>query len=523
VLIDSIPHEFLTSEKITLDYLDNSSRIKHVFPKHFKDLGIRKMSVDREKIVERLLSYNKSLGAPDEVIRNIEAIAHTETYAVITGQQPGIFSGPLYTIYKAMTTIIVCERLLDQGMSLVPIFWNASEDHDLREVDHISIFKQNKPIQIDCKCDLEDVAFSHVNLNKPELGRILKIVNDNTPDSEFKESLLRKIDEIIDRSSNLGDFFSRFMLSLFGDLGLIMIEPDYLREMMAPIFERLIREPTECTQIIAQTSQRLNDLGYSSRIHKKSNLCNFFVLDDLGERLNVTYDGRFRVGDQTFSQKDLLELLDENPSKFSSNAVTRPVTQDYVLPTFAYVSGPNEIAYQAQLADVYDFLSVEMPLIFPRYGATIVEGKVSKVLGKYGIDILELSKPETLLKRIVGERLEGAFKGFEDKVARSMEEVTDRVRSVDGNLVEPCSVAETRIFKAIEWMENKIVSELKKRDRVTRQQILKAYNNLFPNGGLQERQINVLEYLIKFGDNFLRVLHDGFSKAEYGEHRVIRC
>jgi len=522
-LIDSIPHEFLTSERITLDYLGQVSRIRHVFPKHYKDLSIREFSGDREKIVGRLLSYNKDLGAPETVIRNIEALAQPETYAVITGQQPGIFSGPLYTVYKALTTIIMCQRLLNRGFSLVPVFWNASEDHDLHEIDHISIFRRNKPVEVHYKCDLENVAFSHITADKSELKRILKIVDDNSPDSEYKGPLLKNLNGIVDESSDLADFFSRFMLHLFGDLGLIMIEPRHLRDMMAPIFEILIRKPTECTQVIAQTSAKLENLGYSSRIHKKSNLCNFFVLGDVGERLTVTYDGQFQVGSRIFSQEDLLSLLEESPSRFSANAVIRPVTQDYVFPTFAYVSGPNEIAYQAQLGDVYDFLSVETPLIFPRFGATIVEGKVSKVLEKYGIDILELREPERLSKRIVGEGLEGAFKEFENSVAGSIDEVTSRVRSVDENLVEPCSVAEAKIFKSIRRMESKILSELKKRDRVTRQQIFKAYNNLFPYGGLQERHINVLEYLVKFGDNFLRVLHNDFSKATYGEHRVIRC
>ncbi|NIM45272.1 MAG: bacillithiol biosynthesis BshC, partial [Nitrososphaeria archaeon] len=236
-----------------------------------------------------------------------------------------------------------------------------------------------------------------------------------------------------------------------------------------------------------------------------------------------TYDGEFQVGTQTFSQEDLLRSLEEDPSRFSSNAVIRPITQDYVFPTFAYVSGPNEIAYQAQLRDVYDFLSVEMPLIFPRFGATIVESKVSKVLTKYGVDLLELREPERLLKEIAGERLDDAFREFEEKLAVSIEEVTGRVRSIDETLVDSCSIAKTRIFKAIERMEDKILTELKRRDRIARRQIFKAYNNLFPYGGLQERHINALEYLIKFGDKFLRVVRDEFSKARFGEHRVIRC
>jgi bacillithiol biosynthesis cysteine-adding enzyme BshC len=521
--LSAMPIEFVTSERITIDYLSRANHIKRVFPNHFKEPNIRKIDVNRQKIVDKLLDYNQKINAPKQVVQNIQCLAQPETYAVITGQQPGIFSGPLYTIYKAISAISVCERLSDQKYSFVPIFWNASEDHDISEVDHITVFKQNEPFRIHYNCDSRRFAFSYVRLDKSEARRILTIIESVSPNSEFKTRLLKEIDGIIEKSSTIGDFFSRVMIYLLGDLGLILIEPRCLRELVVPIFDRLIRKPGECTRILTETGSKLNKLGYSPQIHKKSNICNFFILDAEGRRLRVTYDGKFQVAKKTFSQRELLSLLDENPCRFSANAVTRPITQDFLFPTFAYVAGPNEIAYYAQLKGIYDFFSLEMPVIFPRFGATIVEKKVSKVLEKHETQIHELNNPERLLKRLAKQRIDDVFTSFRAETLRGMAEVTSRAESIDETLTGPCSLARGKILKTIGVLEDKITSRLKQHDLIAQQQIMKAYNNVFPYGDLQERNINVTEYLIKFGKDFLKIVYEDFLNANYGEHRVIKC
>lgn len=518
-----MPIEFVTSEKITIDYLNRANHVKQVFPNHYKEPNIRKFNINRQKIVDKLLDYNQKINAPKQVVQNIQSLSQPETYAVITGQQPGIFSGPLYTIYKAISAISICERLSDRKHSFVPIFWNASEDDDISEVNHITVFKQNEPFKIHYQCDSRGLAFSHIRLDKSEAKKILTIIYSVSPNSEFKTRLLKEIDGIIEKSSTMGDFFSRVMIYLLGDLGLILIEPKCLRELMVPIFDRLIRKPTECTRILTETGSKLNKLGYSPKIHKKSNVCNFFILDDEGKRLRVTYNGKFQVANKTFSQRELLRLLDDDSFRFSANAITRPITQDFLFPTFAYVAGPNEIAYHAQLKGIYDFFALEMPVIFPRFGATIVEKKVSKVLGKYKVRIHELSNPEKLLKKLAKERIDEVLNSFKNGALRGIAEVTRQAESIDKTLIGPCSLARGRILKTIEILEDKITSKLKEHDLVARQQIMKAYNNLFPYGDLQERHINVLEYLIKFGEEFLKIVYVNFFKANYGEHRVIRC
>ena len=219
----ALPYEFVVSEKITLDYLNYANGLKQVFPKHFRKPSLRKFNIDRQKIVDKLLGYNQKLDAPEQVIQNIASLSQPDTYVIITGQQPGVFSGPLYTVYKAISTVVVCERLSDETHSFVPVFWNASEDDDLSEVDHIVIFRENEPFEIRYDCESRGEAFSHMPLDKSKLKRMLSIVEGVSPNSEFKAPLLKEIDGIIKESSTIGDFFSRFMIYLFGEFGLVMI------------------------------------------------------------------------------------------------------------------------------------------------------------------------------------------------------------------------------------------------------------------------------------------------------------
>lgn len=520
---ETLPNELVISEDLTLDYINRRGSIEKLFTKHFKKPKKREFSGDREGLVEKLSHYNREIGAPEPVFRNIKSLSDPHTYAVVTGQQPGILSGPLYTIYKSISAISTCERLSNEKYSFVPIFWNASEDHDISEIDHIYVFEENKPRKITYSCPKKNVPFSHMNLNKSRVNEMLRTVNEVSPDSEFKDPLLSDFEEIVAESRKIGEFFSRFMTYLLGEYGLIMIEPLHLRESMIPIFERMINNPTQSTEILSETNSKLEELGYSPKIHKKSNLCNFFILDDSEERRRVLYDGEFRAGGETYSKKGLIHLLQENPNRFSANAVTRSITQDYVIPTHAYVAGPNEVAYLAQLGGIYEYFSLEMPVIYPRFGATIIENKVQKTLDKYQLKIQELRRPEKLLRRVIGREVDYLFDDLKRKIMENMEEASGEIESIDKELLTPLSVANNKILKAIRELEEKTKSKLKKSDEITKRQITKAHNNLFPHGGLQERYINVLEYLIKFGNDFLKTVYDDFSEGEFGQHRVIRC
>ena len=513
--IESLPAAEITPSRITLDYLERYERVSHFYPYHFRERKFRKVEIDREGVVKVLREYNRRIEAPQKVMENIEMLLDENTYTVVTGQQPGIFTGPLYTIYKALSAIIVANNHSDKKHPLVPIFWNASEDHDLSEVDHIYLMHNNYPRKISYPVRGEK-STSEIRLDKEKIDRMIANIEEFTPDTEFKDSILEKLVSICQRRQNLAQVFSKLMLSLLGDFGLILIEPKDLKKLMIPVFKKLIENPTRCSKILSQEEVKLKELGYSPRIHKRSDFCNFLV-----ERKSVIYRGKFHVGENVYSSEEMLDWLEKNPSAFSANVVTRPLIQDWILPTYAYVAGPSEIAYFAQLKRIYEEFEIEMPLIWPRFGATIVENKILKVLNKYHFEILDLRFPELLTKELARKKMDSLFGSARSKILETFSPVEEAAVKIDRGLRDSSQASLRKALRAMDILEDKVARRLKRQNIIMQSQINKAAHNIFPLQDLQERKLNVLEYLIKFGQDFLRVVHGDFSKADYGEHKVI--
>lgn len=516
MLAKVLPTRETISQPITLDYLRSSSKINQFFSAHFRTENFRDVRVDRSQVVENLTRYNQMLNAPAKVMQNIEILGSENNFAIITGQQPGLFTGPVFTIYKALSAIIISERLSNSRHQFVPLFWNASEDHDFGEMNHIHVMDGDELLRIDYPLR-EEGSVSEIKLDQEKIAEMILRINEATPNTEFKDSILEKIKNLSNQSKNLGDFFSRIMLNLLGEYGLILIEPKYLRKMMIPLFKKMIDNPARCSEILNETGARLKELGYSPSIHKKANLCNFFV-----ERKNVIYEGNFRIGGHAYSRNRLLHLLEKSPLSFSANAVTRPITQDYVLPTYAYVAGPSEVAYLAQLKQIYREFGVQMPVIYPRFGATVIENKVLKVLDKYRLKIFDLRSPQPLLKRLAATKIKPVFNSSRKKLQDIFQDIEETALRINGSLVDSCQASQGRVLKEIGVLENKLTRSLKKQNVIVERQIQKAANNIFPENDLQERKINLLEYLIKFGHNFLGDIYGEFLKSDYGEHRLIK-
>ena len=512
----SLPLTQIISEPITLDYLDNSSKLREFFPAHFTQRKPRKFKIDRKILAKYLRDYNEKMNAPSRVMENIDSLLDEDAYVVVTGQQPGIFGGPLYTIYKALSAIIICNRLSHGGRRFVPLFWNASEDHDLSEVEHIYLMNKNRPCKIHFSIKGGSRSAFEVKLDPREMEKVIQRIDEVTPQSEFKDKILKNLQLLAGRSENLGDFFSRLLLFFLGEEGLVLIEPRILRPLMIPLFKKMIQHPLQSTELINQMAARLKKRGYSPRIHKMSHLCNFFL-----KRKRVTYNGKFFVEERPFSSQDLLKRLEENPFDFSSNVVTRPITQDYTLPTYAYVAGPSEIAYFAQLGKIYHEFGIEMPLLYPRFGATILENKVAKIIKKYHLDILDLKSPTSLIKKLLKKEVKPLFSSARDDISKALLSLGQAASQVDKTLEDSFEVSQKKIFREIDSLEKRVVRSLEKQNSLMKSQIYNAAENLFPLGDLQERKINPLEYLIKFGYDFLKVIHGKFSSSSYGEHRII--
>ncbi len=490
---------------LPLDYFTDFSRVASYFAKDYRKIKSRKVRIS-DDILDRVESYNRKIKADSRVFENIEHLKERPT--VVTGQQPCLLTGPLFVIYKALTTVVLAEKL-----DAVPVFWNASEDDDVQEVNHLWVVNSGlEKISL----ELEQKPFSKIILKKEDVHGVISHLERLTPSTSFREDVLQIVELC---SQSFSGMFSQILSTLFSEHGLILVEPHLFAELAVPVYEKLIEHPVTASALVNDAGTSLEETGYKRQLYKSSDSCSFYIMED-NIRNNVTYNGKFHVNNEIYTEKELLTLLDEHPDLFTSTVISRPLVQDFLFSTLAYCAGPGEISYFAQMRKVYDFFAIEEPYIVPRFGATLVEKKVEKVLRKYSIDVPDLIEPDRLAKALVREDIQEFFTRRKERILDIIEELEEYVTSIDVNLKKTGAAMRTHITSELKTLEEKTAASLKNQNRTVLEQIRKASLNIFPNQVLQERVLNIFQYLIRYRD-LLDNMYKTFYDAQPGEHRLI--
>lgn len=497
------PSQYLKG--LPLDYRINFDRVSSYFDKDYRKIKLEKRKIS-DDVMSKIESYSKEIEAPSAVFENIEALK--EAPIVCTGQQPCLLTGPLFVIYKAATAVILADKL-----KAVPVFWNASEDDDVSEVNHIWVL--NSQVQ-KISLELESRPFSKIVLKKEDIQYVINQLEALTPPTEFRSEILGIVRKC---SQSFSEAFSRTLTTLFSDHGLIVVEPKIFGDAVIPVYQKFIEYPTEATQLVNEAGASLETQGYKRQMHKTENSCSFYLLFE-DKRHTVVYDEGFHAHGETFTKRELLELLDEHPECFSSTVVSRPLVQDFLFSTLAYCAGPGEISYFAQMKEVYTFFKVAMPYIIPRYGATFMEKKVQKVLDKYSLDMIDLETPDRILKTLARADISEFFSNRRGEVMKPLQRIEEYIQSVDVNLEKASKASSARILKELAALEEKAASSVKKQNSLAEAQISKASANVFPNRMLQERVLNIFQYLIRYR-SLIEDVCQHFRNAPLGEHAII--
>ena len=444
-----------------------------------------------------------SAGAAERLRRFVE-----EGGAVVTtGQQTGLFTGPLYTIHKILSAIRLAEALeRELGVLVLPVFWAASEDHDFAEVNHAWAVDGDGEL---LRFGVAATERRPVPMSEMRLGADVESTFDDFVHAvgahEDADDLLARIRAAYRPGQTVADAFRDTIVELFAGFDLLVTDAadPALKEASAAVLLAEAAGAAEHERLVRAQTDALAAAGYPSQVAVAEGATNLFFHGPAGrERLQREGDG-FLAADarRTFKQVDLEQLLRDDPRALSPNVFLRPVVESAVFPTLAYVGGPAETAYFAQIKPLFGALGIRMPLVFPRFAALIAPAEAEEARDELAIAEEELRLPEhELLDRLARRRIPASLAKELTALRVSLVEgfgaVMDAAHEIDGNLDLAIGARRNRAILEVAKAERKIIRHIK-RDEALRRGARTARNHLRPQGGPQERVLTIFQYLVR--------------------------
>jgi bacillithiol biosynthesis cysteine-adding enzyme BshC len=493
---------------------------------------IAKEPYPRTEIAEALKAQNASAGAGEATFANIERLRQEDSVVVITGQQAGLFSGPLFTLYKALTVLKLTEQLRGEGVNAVPMFWIASEDHDLAEVNHCRVVNRDGQL-VTIKYDSCDPAdgkpVGEIHLCEEINDSIAELIGA-LPVSEFVDQLKIDLEESYKPGVGFAEAFGKLMMRFFSRFGVILIDPldGRLKEIAGTIYSRAINATSAFADALVGASQKLEAAGYHAQVFASPDSVPLFLLDE-GRRtaLQRGSDGFFHLkgAQKKFAAAELIDSVEKCPSCFSPNVTLRPIVQDFLLPTVAYIGGPAEIAYFAQVRPAYRLLGRLEPVILPRASLTLIEKRQVKTLQKNGLEFADLfSGPQETTAKAIEHGLQGttgeAFEETERLFQEQLEKLRAMLQKVDPTLGDAIKGSREKILYQLGHLKNRFIHNRSQRDATTVQQIERLFAILYPNKALQEREINASYFLARYGYELIDLLYAEIDPWSH-EHKLL--
>lgn len=529
-------------QNLFLDYLYEFENVADFFANDFRNREnylkiFRSISESRQDfasgIPDIISNQYANLNPSGKTAQNIKKLADKKTLAIVTGQQLGILGGPLYTFYKIITAIKLSQFLSERydDYNFVPVFWLEGDDHDFNEVRTIKIIDDNNSlVTVGYKEEIEeDDLKQSVGLIKLDnsINDFFTALEKELKETEFKSSLLQQLKNCFQEGRTFKDAFRDLIFNYFDNYGLVIFDPqtDEVKQLLKPIFKKEITDFRIHTEQLVHVSATLEEL-YHAQVKVKP--VNLFLRVDEGRHSIEPVENEFRLRRKrkSYTQEQLLEVLENEPDKFSPNVLLRPICQDYLLPTAFYIAGPSEIAYFAQLKPLYELYNIVEPIIYPRSSLTILENSIAGSLDKFSIGINDVFVDvENVKKRIINSveqsSVDEMFSDISNQLENSFDQLKEKLFDLDKTIADSSNRYRDKILGTIAELKSKAEKAQQKKYEVTLRQIDRAAVHLFPNSNLQEREINFVYFVNKYGDEFLKRVFDELQINKF-EHQVIR-
>src|SRR5712691_8846861 len=523
-----LPHQ----PKLFLEYLDHFEKVKSFYVQPPAMAAVRRTARkldypgDRRAEVSSILrEQNTALGAGEETRSNLERL-EKGAVAVVSGQQVGLFSGPAYSIYKALTAIQIAEELTRGGIPAVPVFWMATEDHDLDEVRHSTWFDRGKLVRFELPAAEEGRPVGRIPLGaqiEPLVQEAAELLLNQGSDL-----LAQYLIESYRPEETYGSAFGRLFARLFAQHGLILMDPldAGLHKIAAPLYQHALADRDGLNEKLLQRGKDLDRAGFDVQVKVTSRGTLLFHLADGVRQVITASAGRFQAGEKTWARDELVHMTHTEPENFSPNALFRPVVQDYLLPTAAYIAGPAEISYFAQSEVVYRRLLGRMPVMLPRAGFTLVDAKAKKLLGRYGLTVEDVwAGSQGLRHKLERQSVTGSLsKNFDrnqKQMTKMLAQLGKQMEKLEPTLKGTIERARKRIEYHIEKLRRKAgrAQDQKAGLISSHEQYLESL--LDPHKGLQERELCLLPFLARWGAGGLSELQRLSTGGKIGRHFII--
>lgn len=524
-------HQLPHQPKLFLEYLDHFQRVKafYAHPASFAEVKrvARKISYPaerRKEVVAILREQNEKLGVGVETIENLDRLERGAV-AIVSGQQVGLFGGPAYAVYKALTAVQIAEELTKDGIDAVPIFWMATEDHDLDEVRHTTLFRDEKLTRYELPNVAGEKPVGKIPLG-PEVTEAARDVADflTNQGSTFLAQMVR---ESYRPEETYGSAFGKLFARLFSQQGLIFLDPldARLHRVAAPVYKKAVEQRDELNEMLLQRGKDLDRAGFDAQVKVTAKSTVLFYMGDGPRQVIAASGDKFQAGAKSWTRDELAAVVEAEPEKFSPNALFRPVVQDYLLPTAAYVGGPAEIAYFAQSEVLYKHVLGRMPVMLPRSGFTLVDARAAKLLKRYELTVEEVwNGPQAVRARLecksVPKKLALQFQKNQKQFKKALAKLEKQIGTLDPTLKGATETARKKIDFQLEKLRRKTGRAQDARDGLLsgHQQYLESL--LYPHKELQSRELCVLPFLARLGAAGLSELQKRSGSKKLGHHFI---
>jgi bacillithiol biosynthesis cysteine-adding enzyme BshC len=528
-----IPH----TTQLFIDFLSSTPALRRFYPRSprfsewSKDESAA-MSYDpvrRQRVAAILERQNRAWGASPATLENITRFRGGAS-AVVTGQQVGLFGGPMFSLFKALSTVKLAAEVSNAGCAAVPVFWLATTDHDLDEINHATLLGNDGSLEnlTTPTRGVPDAPVGSLTFG-PEIEPVVEAAAALLGESDAAH-LLR---DCYRPGENFGSAFARLFSRLFAEWGVVLLDASdpELHRIAQPIYRAAIERATELDDLLLERGRELEAAGYHPQVKVRPASTLLFTLRDRtrvpvhrGPDGGVAEAG-FLLGEQKIALAEMLRRVEQAPADFSANVLLRPVVEDYLLPTLAYVGGAAEIAYFAQAAVVYQALLGRVTPIVPRFSATIIEAKPQALLERYGLSCIDtFSGPaelrEKLAKRALPADLQSAFDEADSALKKSLSSLQRSLQRLDRTLVEAGAKAGSKMQHQLDQLRLRAARAELRQSEVLRRHAELLSTVLYPNRILQERGLAGIYFAARRGADLLRNLYQTMN-TDCLEHQIV--